>query len=366
MLGRAILACWLIFNGLFCAGQVSNNNIKDRTALLLNAIPTPSNTNNSSVEWNCINKTLTNKCLVYHNDQWFHFTPDRAGKFFLNVSSQQCRDQRGIQVIIIEGNPCEVTSYKILQCISKVHQDDVFIELDSLKAGIQYLVNIDGFLGDFCEFNIQFSTIPEGLPRAPKNLDTLNMKSFLKDSVVTIQWTVDESIAEAIKKFMVYRIGGDGPKSKLIRELPLRTNALGDFDKEYLLRDSLTRAGKYAYRIFGIQNEPEYTILLDEQRFSFYPRRSSLPIEGSKWVNIPLNFGNGERYQVLVFDKVDYRLLRKYSGKFDQAKDTTFEINLNEFITTGVREFIVLATDANSKQAKEFYFLYDGRKIIRQ
>ncbi|HEU5290627.1 MAG TPA: hypothetical protein VFU05_08310 [Cyclobacteriaceae bacterium] len=366
MLNRVFVAVFFILNGIFCQAQVSNNDIKDRTELILNAVPTPSNTYNSSVEWSCINKALTNKCLVYHNDQWFHFTPNRTGKFYLNVSSQQCRDQQGIQVIILEGNPCEIKTYKIRQCISKVHQDDVFIELDSLKPGTQYLVNIDGFLGDFCEFNIQFSAIPAGLPRVTRNLDTLNMKASLKDSVVTIQWTVDESMADGIKKFNVYRIGGDGPKSRLVGELPLRANALGDFDKEYLLRDSLTQPGKYTYRIFGIQNETESPILLDEQRLSFYPRRNRVPSEGSKWVNISLNFSEGERYQVLVFDKVDYALLRKYTGEFDAVKDATFEINLNEFIATGVREFIVLATDADSKKSKEFYFLYDGSKIVKQ
>src|SRR5688572_29456322 len=116
------------------SGQVSNNSISSRTELILDAPGTHSTTANSSVEWECVNKSLTNKCLIYHNDQWFHFTPQANGKFFLNISSQQCRDLQGIQVVVIEGNPCEVKTYRILKCIPKVFQDDVFIELDSLLA----------------------------------------------------------------------------------------------------------------------------------------------------------------------------------------------------------------------------------------
>jgi hypothetical protein len=364
---RSVFSIFFVFVfHVVVTAQVPNNNIKDRTELLLDASPSQSNTNNSSVEWNCINKALTNKCLIYHNDQWFNFIPERSGKFFLNVSSQQCRDQRGIQVTIIEGNPCEVNTYKILQCINKVHQDDVFIELDSLKAGTQYLVNIDGFLGDFCNFDIQFSTTPFGLPRVTHNLDTLNMTTSLKDSAVTIRWTVNESVAEKIKKFAVYRIGDGDHKSTSILELPLKANALGDYENDYLLIDTLKQGGKYIYRIYGTEKETEYPLLLDEQRISFRPPRTNLPKQGSRWVDIPLSFNNGERYQVLVFNKFDYALLRKYTGEFDSAKDATFEVNLNEFVSAGIKEFIVLASDADSKSAKEFYFIYVGGKIIKQ
>jgi hypothetical protein len=357
----------LIFILLSCgslSAQVSNNNIKDRTALVLNATPAHSNTNHSSVEWSCINKALTNKCLVYHNDQWFHFTPDLPGKFFLNVSSQQCRDLRGIQVIVIEGNPCEVSTYKILQCIPKIHQDDVFIELDSLKAGVQYLVNVDGFLGDFCSFDIQFSTMPQGLPRVMNNLDSLSMTASLKDSVVSIAWSAHESIADEIKLFRIYRTEKEEKKSILVKEMPLRANALGDYEKEYKIRDSLVRHGSYTYRIFGIQKETMYPLLLDEHQISFYSRGSNTSHAGSKWVYLPMNLKNGERYLVLVFNKIDYSLLRKYTGEFDAAKDATFEINLQEFVSAGVKEFIILASEATSNQSKEFYFRYDGRTIV--
>jgi hypothetical protein len=123
-----------------------------------------------------------------------------------------CRDFRGIQVVVIEGNPCEIKSYRILQCIPKINQDDVFIELDSLKGGMQYLVNIDGFLGDFCEFKIQLSKALRGLPRVVENLDTLGMQASLQGREVTIRWSVHESVAEEIMSFAIYRSASDDQK----------------------------------------------------------------------------------------------------------------------------------------------------------
>lgn len=343
--------------------QVSNNNIRSRTELILDSPWIHSSTANSSVEWDCVNKSLTNKCLIYHNDQWFHFTPQTTGKFFLNISSQQCRDLRGIQAIVIEGNPCEINTYKILQCISKIHQDDVFIELDSLKSGIQYLVNIDGFLGDFCQFEIQFSQTPKGIPRVPTNLDSLNMKTSLKSNVVTIQWSVHEALTDEIKFFKIFRMGRGEQKSTLIKEMPLRANALGDYDHEYSVDDSLSVPNAYTYRIFGIQKNSEYPLLLDEQEITYY-NRNKPPAALTTWVYIPLALKNGSPYQVLVFNRIDYSLLRKYSGNFDEAKDATFEMNLQEFVNAGVKEFIVLASELDSNHPKEFYFRFDGKRIV--
>jgi len=363
LLMRLLLTTLLLFINLVLVAQVSNNNISNRTELILDASWIHSSTENSSVEWACVNKTLTNKCLVYHNDQWFHFTPQTSGKFFLNISSQQCRDLRGIQAIVIEGNPCEISTYRILQCIPKIHQDDVFIELDSLKAGTQYLVNIDGFLGDFCQFEIQFSQFPKGIPRIAPNLDSLNLKTSLKSNVVTIQWTVHEALANEINLFKIFRFGRGEEKSTLIKELPIRANALGDFDHEYSLYDSLSVPNTYTYRIFGIQKNSEYPLLLDEQEITYY-NRNKPPATLTTWVYIPLALKNGSPYQVLVFNRMDYSLLRKYSGNFDDAKDATFEMNLQEFVNAGVKEFIVLASELDSNHPKEFYFRFDGKRIV--
>lgn len=358
---RVIGVYFFLVSWLPTMGQVSNDNIKSRSELFLNANPIHSSTNNASVEWNCVNKALTNKCLVYHNDQWFHFTPNQSGEFFLNVSLQTCTYLQGIQAIVIEGNPCEISTYKILQCIPRIHQNDVFIQLDSLRAGVQYLVNIDGFLGDFCEFDIQFSTRPVGLPRTMHSLDTIHMEVALKGGGVTIRWSVQESIAKEINLFKIYRQAQGEQRSLWIRDVPLSANALGNFDQNYFLEDSLLKKNNYTYRIFGVQHETEYPLLLSEQNLFFNPASDK-----AVWVSIPLDLEDKRPYMVLVFNKTDQTLLRKYGGEFDRKNDATFEMNLQEFVNSGVKEFTILASVLDSNHPKEYYFLYDGAKMVEK
>jgi hypothetical protein len=83
--------------------QVVNDNIGNRSRLILDSASIYSSTDEASVEWQCINKALTNKCLIYHNDQWFTFNVKSEGTYYLNITSQNCRDSRGIQAIVIEA-----------------------------------------------------------------------------------------------------------------------------------------------------------------------------------------------------------------------------------------------------------------------
>lgn len=144
---RILLSIVLVagFNSIF--GQVSNNNIDARIALGIDGEVFTSTTAQSNVEWQCISKSLTNQCLVYHNDQWFSFEAAVNGRYFLNITGQQCRDKKGIQVLLIEGDPCKTQTYRLLKCVSKLPSEDTYVVLDGIRSGISYLINIDGFLG---------------------------------------------------------------------------------------------------------------------------------------------------------------------------------------------------------------------------
>lgn len=213
---------YFIYFDFNCSGK--NNSINARLRLILDEAALNSSTDNASVEWSCINKELTNKCLVYHNDQWFDFTVPKPGTYFLNVSSQECREKKGVQAVIIEGNPCEIKTYKILKCLSQIRQDDVFIRLDSLKPQITYLVNIDGFLGDFCDFKIQLSSRADGQPLETKRPAS---RKDQQRSIVRFEWTVSGERIEDIQKFKVYRRKSTSIKSVLVSEQYSMRNAYG-------------------------------------------------------------------------------------------------------------------------------------------
>jgi hypothetical protein len=101
-----ILIMFLLLVLRFSIAQVPNDKIDQRHQLKLDGNTTVSTTANSSVEWRCIAKALTNKCLVYHNDQWFSFQVEENGNYYLNITNQQCKKLKGLQVILLEGNPC--------------------------------------------------------------------------------------------------------------------------------------------------------------------------------------------------------------------------------------------------------------------
>ena len=181
--------------------QVVNDNISNGSRLILDSASIYSSTDEASVEWQCINKALTNKCLIYHNDQWFTFNVKSDGSYYLNISSQNCRDSRGIQAIVIEGDPCQVATYKIPYCIPRISQQNVFIELDGIRSNTRYLVNIDGIVGDFCDFNIQLSSRPAGLSGFARNLDTLKLSSSNYKNIVTLRWTLPKTYNDNIDAF---------------------------------------------------------------------------------------------------------------------------------------------------------------------
>jgi hypothetical protein len=345
--------------------QVSNNNIQNLLSLELNADPFFSSTAQSTVEWKCINRALTSKCLVYHNDQWFNFSVPVAGAYFINISEQKCRDLRGIQLIIIEGNPCETTTYRILHCIPQIRQDDVFVQLDSLKPKIKYLINIDGFLGDFCEFGIQVSDKPGGLPRIFKALDTLTTNISRNGKLIHLTWTVSEDKINQFQSFKIYRTVPNGVKSNFITEQAVSRNSYGAYVLSYSAADSLQDKGVYSYQIVGIQKQTEFPSLLVTRSVEYSESLPKVPPQRS--VTLQLDFKERTPFNVLVYDNSADALLKKFTTEFKETKNRSLEIDLGEFIDKGLKQFFILVSDGDARQALEFYYAVDGQgRLVMQ
>lgn len=337
--------------------QVSNNNIESRLTLEVNK-PILSSTNGSDVQWKCINKALTNKCLVYHNDQWFSFSVDKDGDYFINIASQECRDERGVQMIIIEGNPCETSTYRILECIPQIRTEDVFVHVPNLNAKKQYLVNIDGFLGDFCKFNIELSDIPKGLPRASVNLDTLKIESRLENKVVSMEWTIDKEIAKDLSAFRIFR-QVDKKTSTLADEISLTRNAYGSAANKYYFHDTLLNAGTYRYDIYGIRESDNMPLLLTQRRFSIAPKKEPAPRQSVvKVLPIRMNFPEKETYQLRLYNYDGDHLLWSHEGE-SQGEGELFMIDPQPYVEYGLRNFQLLVLDSENKKVDVIYFRVD-------
>ncbi len=346
-------------------GQVINNSIRGRVRLNLDQGSVKSTTAGSSVEWDCVNKALTRKCIVYHNDQWFEFTVPSPGRYFINISTQQCSDNLGVQAIVIEGNPCEVTTYRILRCINRIRREDAYIQMDSLRPGIAYLVNIDGFLGDACDFNIEVASKAHGFPYQDGKNDSLYTPVVQQKRAYRIHWRADDRI-NTWQSFRVYRWFGQGQPSLVLEQAVVR-NAFGRPEFDYEASDSLIREGLYTYKVYAVEREDLTMVPLVTQQVTFLtpppPRKVPDP-ERSVRINLP--FKDRIPIDIMVYDQKNDVKKRTTHLLFDPARSTVLEIDMGDLLDQGVVKFLVLVAHTQTQEAMEFYYTYTGGRFVRE
>lgn len=358
-----LILCVIFINSNLKA-QVSNNSIHQSSFLILDGDPVQSTTDQSTVEWACINKKLTEKCLIYHNDQWFTFNSSIGGRLFLNVGNQQCKKKFGVQVLVIEGNPCEASTYKLLHCESFTDQNDTFITIDSVEANKEYLINIDGFLGDICSFDIQLATKPKGYPLKQKSLDTLHLQSKLDQNIVALNWRVDEALREELEFFEIHRQLSTAFKSQLLKEVALQFNAQGKSLDSYQYIDTLQQHGTYVYDIVGISKDGERRQLLDRKRIGFWPT-SVYKARPSLVASVPLNFKKKSDVDLLIMNELSGEILFKRTCV--ECSDQELSIDLTNEVLKGVLRFRIELYHIRSKSqaAFNYHVSQDGMLLKR-
>jgi hypothetical protein len=290
-----------------------------------------------------LTERFTNSCLVYHNDQWFYFTPTDSRKQYLNITNQQCKNFKGVQVVVIEGNPCETQTYQLIHCTSFTDQNDTFIELDSLKPGVQYLVLIDGFLGDQCDFEIQFGTRPSGIPVHRNSRDTLSLRVEQDRHLVNLQWGANQPQLDELDHFEIFRQQINAPKAVELVEISISTNALGTHMEHYAYTDSLSEPGLYVYQVIGVTKSGNERILLDETRVEFFPIKTRKIIE--RVIQFPVTFSGP--VEIVVSDAIKGTALFGTTIKADQNRIVPLDVT--PFVNRGYRFFRVKAVHVTSR-----------------
>jgi hypothetical protein len=346
------LCLTFVIVGFACWAQEGNNSIFQRISLSVDAPALTANTRQATVEWKCINKKLTEKCLKYHNDLWFDFTVPQAGRYFVNIAAQKCRSGKGVQVVILEGRACEIDSYRLLQCISTGLTDDVFVEMPELQPGKQYLLNIDGFLGDQCGFEIQLATRPVGRPHRLLKTDTVTTKVGNAGKIVTVHWFVPDSLIDRYETFRVYRKKQPEGKPKRIAEQPVEANAQGRFVQDYTVLDTLPGEGVFRYEVFGVQRITEIPFLVSENTKHYFnaPVATTAPTI-QKTLTVPGTNNLSESAMVIVYDAqtMEEKLkVRLRPGAPSLELDVSAWGNLQRLL-------VVIAADY-SPQSREMYF----------
>jgi hypothetical protein len=338
----ATVTVLLAFVSGFVHGQVTNNRIENRIPLELDDEAFSSFTTNSDVQWDCINKALTNKCLVYHNDQWFTITPTTTGPFFINIHNQSCKKLYGVQLVILEGDPCKTDSYQLKRCVPFSDQSDFYVRLDSLKPNEEYLINVDGFLGDLCGFKIEFSSSLRGVPVNAINTKLLTPSMTLKDSIVSLGWSVNDSLAFTVKDFQVYR-KKDKEKSIMRAAMPIVHNAYGSMQKDYVTNDTLWDKGAYTYFIYGSTADDK--LLLSQQSFIYPPEKPSETSKRIRLMRREIVYHTKSRGMVTVnvFDDFTDRKLLTTNRTADKGKNVLL-LDFSDMVEEGIYFYKIVIT----------------------
>ncbi|OUJ69342.1 hypothetical protein BXP70_26625 [Hymenobacter crusticola] len=247
------------------SGQVANDDIEHRRVLRPNETIT-STTANCTVQWSCVEEKLTGRCIEYHNDQWFEFTPRVSGRYFVNIGGQQCRDTRGVQLVVLTGTPCQPSTYRVLSCTSLGSQDDVFVALDSLQAGQSYLLDVDGYLKDFCQFTLAVSDKPKGVPvaMAPALAEVVASPNRL----VSLRWVLPDSLGTT-QQFRVLRREAAAFRASEVGTATVNRTTYGTNSPEYTWTDTLTAPGRYLYQIVAYGANNTVPALLHQQWYAY-------------------------------------------------------------------------------------------------
>jgi len=341
-------------------GQVSNNDINNRSTLALNGTPTISTTHDATVEWDCVNRKLTHKCLVYHNDQWFTFTPTRDGQYFVNLSVQNCRDLRGIQAMVIEGNPCQVSTYRILTCIDQIRHANTYIQLDSVHANVPYLINIDGFLGDYCDFTIQFSSYPHGMPVNARNEKALSLAVQRQPSINILKWKLAPDLVDSIEMFEVNRISNDRLTAAQIASVSIGSNTKGDTELDYSYRDTVS-VSVAGYEIVGKMRD-ERRRLLD--KVSTIGVDVKIPEEQMLVFN--LDEQDKTQLQIFIVDQNRDVVLREKTLNYSATLDQIQRIYVGDFIVRGIVKFDLYVVNKNNHRTKKMQFTATETGLVLQ
>jgi hypothetical protein len=289
MLRRLSITAGVILTlSLAARAQVANDNIENRRPLRAEETIT-STTTGCTVQPSCVDERLTGRCIEYHNDQWFEFRPPTAGTYYVNIGGQRCRDVRGVQLVVLTGTPCEPATYRLLSCTSFGTQDDLFITLPNLQAGVPYLLDIDGYLKDYCTFTLQVSGRARGLPAVPA--PGVPPTAPGTSRLIELSWEVPDSLATATH-CRVLRREQRGFQAAEIRRVPITRNVYGTRRAAYFLTDTLPGLGQYLYQVVAESDDATEPPALLKQQWVGYsklkPVMAGVIDGGTSLLDLPL------------------------------------------------------------------------------
>ena len=312
------------------SAQVINDDIQFAKVLEIGEAVS-SSTVNCTIQSACVNYAMTKKCIKYHNDQWFIANSYEHDFLYINIKNQQCRDLLGVQLVAIEGEACDIKNYKILDCVSFSSNDDFYVKLDNLTPWTNYLLNIDGYLNDFCSFEIVADTVPHGIPNEI-NLP-LESEGELASSVVSLQWKLEGELRDRITHFEVLK---RTEQFKHVQEAKINVhrNSYGSLQTDYLFQDTLSDNQKHFYKLIAV-DQAGRKFLVNEYEFKSKHRKKRNNII------LSLVYPDETSLTISISDKESGRLFYKSRFFFDRIKHTQLSYPATLLVEKGVKTVVV-------------------------
>jgi len=304
-------------------------------------------THSNTVQDSCIDESLTGKCIDYHNDQWFTFSTEDSPKAYINIYDQKCRDQRGVQLVILSGELCKPETYTIYDCVSLATQDDIFVELN-LEPHEKYWLNIDGYLHDYCHFFIEVSNKPKGVSTTQYSPDSVSIEP--RSNIFKINWRLPDSIARQVRNTQISRRGLKDFKFDSPDAVEVQYNAFGSMNQSYSYQDTVLFPGDYVYRLV-LELQDGKKLFAGDYNFntpSYYSGRSE------QFITIPLDYRVNANLEIKIKDAQSGRLLKSFKLKYKPKQHARLIIYKNAFGNSKGIEVEVINTDDNHHKS-HFY-----------
>ena len=350
-----LIITFLINQNLF--SQVINDNIEDRITLEINKSHF-SKTDDCTLQPSCLNRDIEHKCITYHNDQWFDFSVSEAKNYYINISSQSCKDIDGVQLVVIDGAPCEPESYTSLGCVSLGTQDDIYLSLGALKLNHNYLILVDGYLEDYCKFEIELSDIPKGNPRRNKPAPNLNYK--LSKNVVNFAWSVNNDNASNYEEYHIYRRESREHKSTLLGTLNHEKDSYGKNKLVYSSSDTLQNTGLFYYDVYA-NLKVGGKELIGSLKVDFDLKE--VQNKYSKYnLNLSRTFKKSTPIEILITDAITDRII--ISDYRDASRDHQLMYNLKPALDLGITKIKIAIK--NQRKDKTEVFEIDWTQYLKE
>lgn len=223
------------------------------------------------------------------------------------------------------------------------------------------LVNIDGFLGDYYVFSIQFGSIPLGVSVDDGALNVLKLSSQSENKIGKPSWKLPFNLKDSIVSFSVYTRPDPQRISEWRRSIPLEINAKREYQPDYSFADTIQARRPYGYQIAGNMKDKRQ-IVLDERFVKASDAHQNQ--NGEFKISFNLEYQDKSKLQVLLIDALRDAVLWKRTFAFSEILTRNQSFYVGDEVRKGIANFKIVVIDLKTRRKREMlYFVDNGGKL---